>query len=84
MVGVLLPAVWPFVLLAFWGDQTDRTSTKTLAPKKLQPRVEGVSLPGAMARQGGKPTYGQRRSTSHRRILYDAKASEIVYPAPEE
>jgi hypothetical protein len=42
----------------------------TMAPKEPQPRVEGVSLSGAMARQGGKP---KSRST-YRRILYDTEA----------
>jgi len=46
----------------------------TMAPQEPQPRVEGVSLSGAMARQGGSLHHGQRRSTSHRRILYDTEA----------
>ena len=33
----------------------------TMAPKEPQPRVEGVSLSGAMARQGGQP---KSRSTT--------------------
>ncbi len=40
------------------GGTTDIVETQeqldvTMAPKEPQPRVEGVSLSGAMARQGG-------------------------------
>ncbi len=45
-----------------------------MVPKEPQPRVEGVSLSGEMARLGGSLYHGQRRSTSHRRILYDTEA----------
>ena len=41
-----------------------------MAPKEPQPCVEGVSLSGAMARQGGKPT----SRSMYRRILYDTEA----------
>ena len=41
-----------------------------MAPKEPQPRVEGVSLSGAMARQGGQP----KSRSMYRRILYDTGA----------
>ncbi len=49
----------------------------TMATKEPQPRVEGVSLSGEMAQQGGSLYHGQRRSTSHRRILYDTEAHNL-------
>jgi len=47
----------------------------TMAPKEPQPRVEGVSLSGAMARQGGKPTSRSTTgvsSTTQRRVARSA------------
>jgi hypothetical protein len=46
----------------------------TMAPQEPQPRVEGVSLSGAMARQGEGLHHGQRHSTPHRRTLHDTEA----------
>jgi hypothetical protein len=41
-----------------------------MVSEALQPRVEGVSLSGAMARQGGQP----KSRSMYRRILYDTEA----------
>ncbi|MBN1811943.1 MAG: C39 family peptidase [Anaerolineae bacterium] len=46
-----------------------------MAPKAPQPRAEGVSLSGAMARQGGQPT----SRSMYRRILYDTEACGSQY-----
>jgi hypothetical protein len=53
----------------------------TMVPKEPQPRVEGVSLSGAMARHGGQPKSRSRRrpashtgvsSTTQRRVARNA------------
>jgi hypothetical protein len=50
-----------------------------MAPKEPQPRVEGVSLSGAMAQQGGKPTSRSSTgvsSTTQRRVARNAISCE--------